>query len=59
MITEAFLGSPWATWLGNDPDMIVLLKTSLPSNISSLTTGISNGTIVSLAGIKMEYIPGS
>ena len=58
MATVAFLGSPLATSLGNDPEMIVISKSSLPSNISSLTIVISNGMMVSLAGIMMEYTPG-
>ena len=58
MVTVAFLGSPLLTSSGNDLDMIAISKPSLPSNISSLTIGISNGMMVTLAGTKMEYTPG-
>ena len=51
-------GFPRETPVGNDDTMIVMSKSSLPSNVLSSNIEMSNGTVVAPAGIVTLYIPG-
>ena len=59
IVTVAAPGLPRVTSLGNDPCAIIILKSSLFSNMLSSTIGMSNGTVVTPAGIVTVYAPGS
>ena len=52
-------GLPRETPSGNDDTMIVMSKSSLPSNILSSNIEMLNGTVVAPAGIKTAYLPRS
>ena len=58
IFTVALPGLPWVTSSGNDPGTIIILKFSLFSNMLSSTIGMSNGTVVTPAGIVTVYGPG-
>ena len=58
IFTVAVPGLPRVTSSGNDPGIIIILKSSLPSNVLSSTIEMLNGTMVVAAGIVIVYGPG-